>query len=114
MKWKLALAFVAVGMLYGSTAFALEGIIPNPGYSVVERTVVVTGKPTSTATVCDVSYDVYEAVIVESGGGPAFKTTLGLPSGTEVKPGSRFNIYYEEFCPADWEFVFIRIRLIEH
>ncbi|MFQ5961721.1 MAG: hypothetical protein ACE5MG_10010 [Candidatus Methylomirabilales bacterium] len=103
-----------LGLISG-VAMALEGNIEDDAQDYVGRIIVITDpRPsvgfyfqpakTTSGLFCATGYNVYRALVINPGGGPAIVTEVGIEPD-DLRPGDRFDVTFQERCNG-------RLRLI--
>ncbi len=85
--------------LTAQVAFAQEGNFENDGTDYEFRIVVITdSRGGTTAIFCDREFTEYKAVVINTAGGPAIVTTVGITPTEVVEAGDRFDIRSPIVC----------------
>ena len=76
----------------------IPGSVENDGQDYVGRIIVITDVRGVPSTHCGEAYFDYGAVIINPGGGPAIKTTVGIDPAQGTATGDRFDITSQTLC----------------
>ncbi len=87
--------------LFSTAAWGLQGELPSgPIYE--NRVLIVTSQVIATATVCLQNTELYNVVVVGPATplGPAVRTVLAVPVGSNLIPGDRFDLQTPIICSS--------------
>ena len=96
---KLGIAVLVVAQLgLAAPALAIDAMILNDGQDYVGRIIVITDPRSSSGGRCGESISLYNAVIINPGGGPAIVTIVAIDPGIQIKAGDRFDVIFQGTC----------------
>ena len=90
-----------LSMLFSGPAYpqaSVLGNVVNDGQDYVGRIIVITDPRPTVGSACGSTFNDFNCVIINPGGGPAFNTICGIDPNESVKPGDRFDIISQEAC----------------